>query len=113
MQYIPFLRGLPEQKERAGKWYLYLLFTGICLLCYLPYYLMYYPGWLSNDVVWQICSAQIVHDTQGLRLFQLPQHRGDGIKHGERQKEHYREMALKRAGDYTAESYIEKIRGWA
>lgn len=54
MQYIPFLRGLPEQKERDGKWYLYLLFTGICLLCYLPYYLMYYPGWLSNDVVWQI-----------------------------------------------------------
>lgn len=54
MQYIPFLRGLPEQKARAGKWYLYLLFTGICLLCYLPYYLMYYPGWLSNDVVWQI-----------------------------------------------------------
>lgn len=48
MQYIPFLRGLPEQKERDGKWYLYLLFTGICLLCYLPYYLMYYPGWLSN-----------------------------------------------------------------
>lgn len=27
--------------------------------------------------------------------------------------QHYREMALKRAGDYTAESYIEKIRGWA
>lgn len=27
--------------------------------------------------------------------------------------EHYREMALKRAGEYTAESYIEKIREWA
>ena len=27
--------------------------------------------------------------------------------------QHYREMALKRAGDYTAESYIEKICGWA
>ncbi|MCM1121760.1 MAG: glycosyltransferase [Eubacterium sp.] len=27
--------------------------------------------------------------------------------------EHYREMSLKRAGDYTVESYIEKIRGWA
>lgn len=25
----------------------------------------------------------------------------------------YREMAVKRAGDYTAESYIEKIREWA
>lgn len=27
--------------------------------------------------------------------------------------EHYREMALKRAGEYTAESYIDKIREWA
>lgn len=53
-QAIPFLRPLPERKERAGKWYVYVLFTGICLVCYLPYYLMYYPGWLSNDVVWQI-----------------------------------------------------------
>lgn len=26
---------------------------------------------------------------------------------------HYHEMALKRAGEYTAESYIEKIREWA
>lgn len=26
---------------------------------------------------------------------------------------HYREMALKRAGDYTVESYVEKIREWA
>ena len=27
--------------------------------------------------------------------------------------DHYREMSLKRAGDYTAESYIEKILEWA
>ena len=27
--------------------------------------------------------------------------------------EHYRQMSLKRAGEYTAESYIEKIREWA
>ncbi|MDE6845539.1 MAG: glycosyltransferase [Lachnospiraceae bacterium] len=27
--------------------------------------------------------------------------------------EHYRTMAVKRAGDYTAESYIERIRNWA
>ena len=26
---------------------------------------------------------------------------------------HYKEMSLKRAGDYTAESYVEKIREWA
>ena len=29
------------------------------------------------------------------------------------QMEHYRKMALTRAGDYTVESYIEKIRSWA
>ena len=27
--------------------------------------------------------------------------------------EHYRKMALKRAGDYTTETYIERIRDWA
>ena len=27
--------------------------------------------------------------------------------------QHYREMALMRAGEYTAESYVEKIRRWA
>ena len=27
--------------------------------------------------------------------------------------EHYRNMALKRAGEYTAEAYVEKIREWA
>ena len=27
--------------------------------------------------------------------------------------EHYRQMARKRAGDYTVESYIGKIREWA
>ena len=27
--------------------------------------------------------------------------------------EHYREMSIQRAGDYTAESYTEKIREWA
>lgn len=53
-QAVPFLKRLPERKERAGKWYVYAFFAGICLVCYLPYYLMYYPGWLSNDVVWQI-----------------------------------------------------------
>lgn len=26
---------------------------------------------------------------------------------------HYRQMALKRAGDYTAEAYVERIRAWA
>lgn len=36
-----------------------------------------------------------------------------GLLEDQGRMQHYREMALKRAGDYTAESYIEKIRGWA
>ncbi|MCM1385937.1 MAG: glycosyltransferase [Bacillus sp. (in: Bacteria)] len=31
----------------------------------------------------------------------------------EKQMEHYREMAKKRAGDYTTQAYVEKIRAWA
>lgn len=41
-------------KPRAGKWYLYVIFALACLLCYMPYFLMYFPGWLNNDAVWQI-----------------------------------------------------------
>lgn len=44
----------PRRRRREGKWYVYLLFTAGCLLCYLPYFLMYFPGWLNNDAVWQI-----------------------------------------------------------
>lgn len=44
----------PRRRRREGKWYVYVLFTAGCLLCYLPYYLMYFPGWLNNDAVWQI-----------------------------------------------------------
>ena len=51
---IPLLSQIHEQKARRGKWYVYVLFTVVCLLGYLPYYLMYYPTWLSNDAVWQI-----------------------------------------------------------
>lgn len=51
---ISFLSRIPKQKPRQGKWYIYVLFTVVCLLGYLPYYLMYYPTWLSNDAVWQI-----------------------------------------------------------
>ncbi len=36
-----------------------------------------------------------------------------GLLEDQDRMQHYREMALKRAGDYTAESYIEKICGWA
>lgn len=51
---LPLLSSLPVKKSRQGKWYIYVLFTLVCLLGYLPYYLMYYPGWLNNDAVWQI-----------------------------------------------------------
>ena len=51
---ILFLSSLPAQRSRQGKWYIYLLFTVICLLGYLPYFLMYFPTWLNNDAVWQI-----------------------------------------------------------
>ena len=54
---IPLLSRSPEKKERQGKWYVYLLFVVVCLLGYLPYYLMYYPTWLNNDAVWQIEQA--------------------------------------------------------
>lgn len=51
---LPLLSRIPAEKTRQGKWYVWLLFTAVCLLGYLPYYLMYYPTWLSNDAVWQI-----------------------------------------------------------
>lgn len=48
------MKRMPERKQREGKWYVYVLFMAGCLLCYLPYFFMYYPGWLNNDAVWQI-----------------------------------------------------------
>lgn len=42
---------------RQGKWYVYGLLSLACLICYLPYFLMYYPTWLNNDAVWQIEQA--------------------------------------------------------
>ncbi|MCM1153972.1 MAG: DUF6020 family protein [Roseburia sp.] len=54
---IPFLRRLPVQSKREGKWYVFLIFFLLCFLSYLPYFLMYYPTWLSNDAVWQLEQA--------------------------------------------------------
>ena len=54
---LPLLSSLPAKKSRQGKWYIYVLFTAVCLLGYLPYYLMYFPTWLNNDAVWQIEQA--------------------------------------------------------
>lgn len=44
---------LPEQRRRRGKRYVFVFFFLCNLLCYLPFYLMYYPTWFSNDAIWQ------------------------------------------------------------
>lgn len=44
----------PARKGRQGHWWIWLLFFLGCLLCYFPYYLMYYPTWFNNDAVWQM-----------------------------------------------------------
>lgn len=54
---ISLLSFLSAKRRRQGKWYIYVLFTSVCLLGYLPYYLMYYPTWLNNDAIWQIEQA--------------------------------------------------------
>lgn len=50
-------RLFPAGKRRQGHWWIWLLFFLGCLLCYLPYYLMYYPTWFNNDAVWQMEQA--------------------------------------------------------
>lgn len=43
--------------RRQGRWWIWLLFSLLCLFCYLPYYLMYYPTWFNNDAIWQMEQA--------------------------------------------------------
>lgn len=43
--------------RRRGHWWIWLLFSLLCLFCYLPYYLMYYPTWFNNDAIWQMEQA--------------------------------------------------------
>ncbi len=45
---------MSAQNKRSGKWYVLPGFFLICLLSYLPYYLMYYPTWFNNDAIWQM-----------------------------------------------------------
>lgn len=52
-----YRRVFPERKRRQGHWWVWLLFFMLCLLCYLPYFLMYYPTWFNNDAVWQMEQA--------------------------------------------------------
>lgn len=48
-----FFRG----DGRRGHWWIWLVFSALCLLCYLPYFLMYYPTWFNNDAIWQMEQA--------------------------------------------------------
>ena len=41
-------------EKRVERRYMYLAFAAICFLCWLPYFLIYFPGWISNDSVWQL-----------------------------------------------------------
>lgn len=46
-----------KEGRRQGHWWIWLSFFLLCLLCYLPYFLMYYPTWFNNDAVWQMEQA--------------------------------------------------------
>lgn len=41
-------------QARAGKKYVYGILALVCFLGWLPYFLLYFPGWISNDSVWQL-----------------------------------------------------------
>lgn len=47
-------RNAERQEKRAHRKYMYFVFAGICFFCWLPYFLIYFPGWVSNDSVWQL-----------------------------------------------------------
>lgn len=51
---ISFARKLQAKTKRSGKWYVFPGLFVVCLLSYLPYYLMYYPTWFNNDAIWQM-----------------------------------------------------------
>lgn len=49
--------GFCSQGCRRRRWWVWLFFFLVCLFCYLPYYLMYFPTWFNNDAVWQMEQA--------------------------------------------------------
>lgn len=60
------LQKIPEQTDkeqtsertvRQAKWYIFAIFFVVCFVCWLPYFLIYFPGWISNDSVWQLEQA--------------------------------------------------------
>lgn len=52
-----FCRLLINGGSRRGHWWIWLAFSALCLFCYLPYFLMYYPTWFNNDAIWQMEQA--------------------------------------------------------
>ena len=54
---VVYEKMFPPRKARQGQWWIWLAFFMFCLLCYLPYFLIYYPTWFNNDAVWQMEQA--------------------------------------------------------
>lgn len=54
---VVYEKMFPPRKARQGQWWIWLAFFMFCLLCYLPYFLIYYPTWFNNDAVWQVEQA--------------------------------------------------------
>lgn len=54
---VVYEKMFPPRKARQGHWWIWLAFFMFCLLCYLPYFLIYYPTWFNNDAVWQMEQA--------------------------------------------------------
>ncbi len=54
---VLYEKMFPPRKTRQGHWWIWLAFFMFCLLCYLPYFLIYYPTWFNNDAVWQMEQA--------------------------------------------------------
>ncbi len=54
---VVYEKMFPPRKARQGHRWIWLAFFMFCLLCYLPYFLIYYPTWFNNDAVWQMEQA--------------------------------------------------------
>lgn len=46
-----------ERKLKIRPWIFAAAVFGICILCWLPYFLAYYPGIITDDAEWQLAQA--------------------------------------------------------
>lgn len=53
----PMEPPIGRMEKRFYRTYMFFVFAFICFLCWLPYFLIYFPGWISNDSVWQLEQA--------------------------------------------------------